>query len=212
MGAHPPEQVGLMALARLPDHDAVPDVELTRMRRRHLRKVLAIEARVYPRPWSASLFLSELAQKTSRTYLVARHEGEVVGYAGMMFTGLEAHVTNIAVDPDFHGRKVGSRLMLRLVTEAIARGARTLSLEVRVSNLPAQTMYGKFGFSVVGVRKGYYIETKEDALVMVVDDATTNEYRLRLQTLRDEIDMLTAQGDDGSSRRSANDDGGRSNG
>lgn len=196
-----------MALARVPDRDSIPEIELVRMRRRHLRKVLAIEARVYPRPWSASLFLSELAQKSSRTYLVARHEGEVVGYAGMMFTGLEAHITNIAVDPDFHGRKVGSRLMLRLVTEAIARGATTLSLEVRVSNLPAQTMYGKFGFSVVGVRKGYYIETKEDALVMVVDDATTNEFRLRLQTLRDEIDMIT--GDDGSSRRSAKDRGSR---
>lgn len=195
-----------MVLARLPDRGSIPDVELTKMRRRHLRKVLAIEARVYPRPWSASLFLSELAQKSSRSYLVARHEGEVVGYAGMMYTGLEAHITNIAVDPDFHGRKVGSRLMLRLVTEAIARGARTLSLEVRVTNLPAQTMYGKFGFSVVGVRKGYYIETKEDALVMVVDDATTNEYRLRLQTLRDEIDMVTG---DGSSRRSARNDDAR---
>jgi ribosomal-protein-alanine N-acetyltransferase len=191
MGAYPAEQVGLVALARVPGRDSVPEVELAKMRRRHLRRVLAIEARVYPRPWSASLFLSELAQKSSRSYLVARHEGEVIGYAGMMFTGLEAHITNIAVDPDFHGRKVGSRLLMRLVTEAIARGARTLSLEVRVSNVPAQSMYGKFGFSVVGVRKGYYIETKEDALVMVVEDATTNEYRLRLQSLRDEIDMVT---------------------
>ena len=180
-----------MALARRPEPGAIPEIELTKMRRRHLRRVLTIEARVYPRPWSASLFLSELAQRSSRTYLVARHDGEVIGYAGMMFTGLEAHITNIAVDPDFHGRKVGSRLMMRLVTEAIARGARTLSLEVRVTNLTAQARYGKFGFNIVGVRKGYYIETKEDALVMVVDDATTSEYRLRLQTLRDEIDELT---------------------
>ena len=91
-------------------------------------------------------------------------------------------------------------LMMRLLTEAIARGAKTLSLEVRVTNLPAQSMYGKFGFSVVGVRKGYYIETKEDALVMVVDDATTNEYRLRLESLRDEIDAATG-GSSGGSRR-----------
>lgn len=183
-----------MALAQSPDRGAAPEIELTKMRRRHLRRVLAIEARVYPRPWSASLFLSELAQRSSRTYLVARHEGNVIGYAGMMFTGLEAHITNIAVDPDFHGLKVGSRLMMRLVTEAIARGAKTLSLEVRVTNVPAQSMYGKFGFTVVGVRKGYYIETKEDALVMVVDDATTNEYRLRLQTLRDDVDAAVARG------------------
>jgi len=177
----------MSALARDPDFDQV-DIEMTKMRRRHLRQVLAIEARVYPRPWSASLFLSELSQRTTRTYIVAKHEGEVVGYSGMMFTGREAHVTNIAVDPDFHGRKVGTRLLLYIITEAVARGAEILSLEVRVSNDVAQSMYEKFGFSAVSIRKGYYIETNEDALVMVVDDARSTEYRLRLQRIREELD------------------------
>ena len=176
-----------MALAREPERRYL-DIEITRMRRRHLRKVLSIEARVYPRPWSASLFMSELSQKTTRTYVVARHDGEVVGYSGMMFTGREAHVTNIAVDPDFHSAKVGTRLLLFLVTEAIARGAETLSLEVRVSNHVAQNMYEKFGFSAVSVRKGYYIETNEDALVMVVDDARSTDYRVRLQAIREELE------------------------
>ena len=176
----------MMALAREPDSHEI-DIEITRMRRRHLRRVLSIEARVYPRPWSASLFMSELSQRTTRTYIVAKHEGEVIGYSGMMFTGREAHVTNIAVDPDFHGSKVGTRLLLYLVTEAIARGAETLSLEVRVSNHVAQSMYEKFGFSAVSVRKGYYIETNEDALVMVVEDARSNEYRVRLQGIREEL-------------------------
>lgn len=176
-----------MALARSDESDPII-VELTRLRRRHLRKVLAIEARVYPRPWSMSLFLSELAQKSTRTYLVARHDGDVIGYAGMMFTGKEAHVTNIAVDPDFHGRKVGSRLLLTLVTEALARGADNISLEVRVSNGAAQSMYRKFGFNVAGVRKGYYIETNEDALLMVVENALSTEYRLRLQRIRAEFE------------------------
>jgi ribosomal-protein-alanine N-acetyltransferase len=177
----------MMALAREPDSEHV-EIELTKMRRRHLRKVLSIESRVYPRPWSASLFLSELSQRTTRTYIVAKHLGEVVGYAGMMFTGREAHVTNIAVDPDLHERKVGTRLFMYLVTEAIARGAEVLSLEVRVSNDPAQSMYEKFGFAAVGVRKGYYIETNEDALVMVVDDARSTEYRLLLQKIREELE------------------------
>ena len=177
----------MSALAREPDYGQV-EIEITRMRRRHLRRVLSIEARVYPRPWSASLFLSELSQRTTRTYIVARHEGEVIGYSGMMFTGREAHVTNIAVDPDFHGRKVGTRLLIYLITEAIARGAEILSLEVRVSNHVAQTMYEKFGFAPVSVRKGYYIETNEDALVMVVDDARSTEYRLRLQKIREELE------------------------
>lgn len=158
------------------------------MRRRHLRKVMSIESRVYPRPWSASLFLSELTQRSTRTYLVARYEGEVVGYGGLMFTGREAHVTNIAVDPEFHGLKIGTRLLFTLITEAIGRGATTLSLEVRVSNAVAQSMYLKFGFSVAGTRKGYYIETNEDALVMAVNDAGSTDYRRRLQAIRTELD------------------------
>jgi [ribosomal protein S18]-alanine N-acetyltransferase len=178
----------MSALARDVERGDIPEIELTRMRRRHLRRVLAIEGRVYPRPWSASLFLAELSQRGTRTYLVARHQGEVVGYSGMMYMGREAHVTNIAVDPEFHGRKVGTRLLLTLVTEAIARGADTISLEVRVSNKVAQSMYAKFGFSGIGIRKGYYIETHEDALVMVVRDADSTDYRRRLQAIRAELD------------------------
>jgi ribosomal-protein-alanine N-acetyltransferase len=189
MGAHPREQVGLMAIARRRDQD-VPSIELTKMRRRHLRKVLAIESQVYPRPWSASLFLSEMSQRGSRTYLVAKNGNDVVGYAGMMFTGVDAHVTNIAVDPALQGRKIGTRLLLRLITEAMARACETISLEVRVTNTVAQTMYEKFGFSVSGVRKGYYIETGEDALIMVVDDALSTQHRLRLQSIREELDEL----------------------
>ena len=197
MGAHKRKPVGVMALAREPEplREALGGIVLDKMRRRHLRRVLAIEAQVYPRPWSPTLFLSEIAQKNTRSYLVARHDGQVVGYAGMMFTGREAHVTNIAVDPAFHGRKVGSRLLVALVTEAIARGAETLSLEVRVSNANAQAMYAKFGFSVVGVRKGYYVETNEDALVMVAEGASATDYRLRLQRIRDELATGDRDGD-----------------
>jgi ribosomal-protein-alanine N-acetyltransferase len=185
-----------MALAREPETQYI-DVEITKFRRRHLRKVLIIETRVYPRPWSASLFLSELAQRSTRSYIVARNEGEVVGYAGMMFTGLESHITNIAVDPTFHGHKVGTRLLLTLITEAIARGAETISLEVRVSNLAAQSMYEKFGFAVVGTRKGYYIETKEDAFVMVAEGAGSTDYRMRLAGIRAELDALRGGASDG---------------
>jgi ribosomal-protein-alanine N-acetyltransferase len=181
-----------MALQRVPEPGFI-DVEITKMRRRHLRKVLAIESRVYPRPWSASLFLSELAQRSTRSYIVARNDGEVVGYAGMMFTGLEAHITNIAVEPVWHGCKVGTRLLLSLVIEAIARGAETISLEVRVTNRAAQAMYEKFGFSVAGTRKGYYIETNEDAFIMVADDVRSTDYRLRLARLRTEVGELAAE-------------------
>jgi [ribosomal protein S18]-alanine N-acetyltransferase len=182
----------MSAVERLPEPEAPGELEITRMRRRHLRKVMSIESRVYPRPWSTSLFLSELAQRATRTYLVARQAGEVVGYAGMMYTANEAHVTNIAVDPTFHGRKIGTRLLLTIITEAIARGAEVISLEVRVSNLVAQNMYVKFGFAVAGTRKGYYIETNEDAYVMVVEDARSTDFRLRLAGIRAELEGVDA--------------------
>jgi ribosomal-protein-alanine N-acetyltransferase len=181
----------MSAVERLPE-PSPGELEITRMRRRHLRRVMSIESRVYPRPWSTSLFLSELAQRATRTYLVARMSGEVVGYAGMMYTANEAHVTNIAVDPAFHGRRIGTRLLLTIITEAIARGAEVVSLEVRVSNFIAQNMYVKFGFSVAGTRKGYYIETNEDAYVMIVEDVRSTEYRLRLSEIRAELDQAGA--------------------
>jgi ribosomal-protein-alanine N-acetyltransferase len=153
------------------------------MRRRHLKGVMAIERQVYPRPWSPNLFTSEMSEPRNRIYLVARVGRDVVGYGGLMSYGDEAHVTTIAVDPAHHRRKVGTRLMLELVKGAKSMGARAVSLEVRVSNWGAQRMYGRFGFRPVGVRKGYYQETNEDALVMWADDVDTPEYERLLERI-----------------------------
>ena len=163
--------------ARAPRHDAdTLEVNLAPMRRRHLRSVLRIEAQVYPRPWSVSLFLSELALRSTRTYVVARVGGMVVGYAGLMVTGDDAHVTTLAVDPAWQRQKVGTRLLLALAGEARRRGARNLTLEVRMSNHAAQALYTRFGFKPAGVRKNYYVETNEDALIMWANDIDDPAY------------------------------------
>ena len=156
-------------------------LEVTRMRRRHLRGVMAIERRVYPRPWSPNLFLSEMQELSNRVYLVARIDREVAGYGGLICYGDEAHVTTIAVDPDLHRRKIGTRLMHDLIQAAIGLHAEAVSLEVRVSNWGAQRLYGLFGFRPVGVRKNYYQEIGEDALIMWVDDVRTDGYARRLE-------------------------------
>src|SRR2546426_6785111 len=171
--------------ARVPDEISEDDLEvhLVPMRRRHLRSVLRIESQVYPRPWSLSLFMSELALRSTRAYLVARVEGSVVGYAGLMMTGDDGHVTTIAVDPVWHRHKIGTRLLLQLAREAIRRGATSLTLEVRMSNKPAQELYRGFGFAPAGVRRKYYGEANEDALVMWADDVDSKEYRRRLDEI-----------------------------
>ena len=89
------------------------EVRIVPMRRRHLRSVLRIESQVYPRPWSLSLFMSEIALRSSRAYYVARVDGAVVGYVGLMVSADEGHITTIAVDPDWHRRKVGSHQRFR---------------------------------------------------------------------------------------------------
>ncbi len=165
----------------------VLEVEVIAMRRRHLPSVLRIEGKVYPRPWSAGLFLSELAQRGSRAYLVARHQAKVVGYAGVMILGDEGHITNIAVDPAFHRHRIGMRLLLNLVEAALKRDVRSMTLEVRRANAGAQAMYRKFGFQTVGVRKGYYVETGEDAYIMWAEGVDTADYRRRLDKIHAEF-------------------------
>jgi ribosomal-protein-alanine N-acetyltransferase len=187
----------LNVAARVPDPipDSELEVHLVPMRRRHLRSVLRIEAQVYPRPWSLSLFMSELALRSSRAYYVARVSGIVVGYAGLMLTGEDAHVTTIAVDPSWHRHKVGTRLLMNLAREARRRQAKHLTLEVRVSNHGAQELYRKFGFRPAGIRKNYYVETNEDALVMWAHDVDTPEYRRRLAEIEGGIPGVTLLSD-----------------
>jgi [ribosomal protein S18]-alanine N-acetyltransferase len=163
--------------------DEALTVQILPMRRRHLRAVLRIEQQVYPRPWSTSLFLSELALRSTRSYIVARAGRELVGYAGLMMTLDDGHITTIAVDPNWHRHKIGTRLLLVLAREGIARGAASLTLEVRITNKPAQDLYRRFGFVPVGVRKNYYQEVNEDALVMWANEVDQPAYAALLASI-----------------------------
>ncbi|GAC1413859.1 MAG: hypothetical protein NVSMB57_09370 [Actinomycetota bacterium] len=168
-------------------------VELTHMKRRHVRDVLAIERLVYPRPWSAALFFSELAQKGSRTYLIACIESDVVGYGGLMCQLDEGHITTLAIHPDYQHGGIGSRLLYALTSDARQRGMRALALEVRVANWPAQRLYSWFGFRPVGIRRNYYAETGEDALVMWIDDVQGDEMARRLTRVRERIGSVVVE-------------------
>ena len=166
-------------------------VDLVGMRRRHLRGVLRIENQVYPRPWSLGLFLSELALRTTRVYFVAKVGTTVVGYAGLMLTGSDGHITTIAVDPAWHRRGIGTRLLLAVSRAGISMGCTGLTLEVRMSNDAAQGMYRRFGYAPAGVRKNYYAESNEDALVMWAHDVDLPAYAERLASIESEVPGTT---------------------
>ncbi|HLI14955.1 MAG TPA: ribosomal protein S18-alanine N-acetyltransferase [Acidimicrobiales bacterium] len=159
------------------------EVSIAAMRRRHVRAVVAIEERIFPRPWSAALYLSELAAPKGRAYYVALAGGAVVGYAGAMLVGDEAHVTTIGVAPEWQRRRVGTRLLARLLRDARRAGARSATLEVRMSNTGAQELYRRFGFAPAGIRKNYYAEVGEDALVMWAHDVDSDAYGERLEAI-----------------------------
>jgi ribosomal-protein-alanine N-acetyltransferase len=167
-------------------------VELVTMRRRHLRGVLKIETQVYPRPWSLGLFLSELALRTTRIYVVAKVGPTVVGFAGLMLVAGDGHVTTIAVDPAWHRQGIGTRLLLALSRAGIGRGCTGLTLEVRMSNEAAQAMYRRFGYAPAGIRKNYYSESNEDALVMWAHDVDLPAYAERLDAIEADVPGTTA--------------------
>ncbi|MFO7941588.1 MAG: ribosomal protein S18-alanine N-acetyltransferase [Bacillota bacterium] len=146
------------------------DVTLRPMEVGDLSEVMEIERRSYPTPWSESAFRSEITRNTSADYIVATRPEGIIGYAGMWLFLLEAHVTNIAVHPDYRGRKVGSQLLLGLMARALLRGLNRMTLEVRVSNELAQDFYESYDFQFVKIKKGYYTDTGEDALVMLCRD------------------------------------------
>jgi ribosomal-protein-alanine N-acetyltransferase len=160
---------------------------LTPMRRRDLTAIQVIERQVYPAPWSVNVFTSEieLARQGQRYYVSAHRAGRLVGYAGMMIVGDEAHITNIATDPERQREGIGRRLLADLAWEARRRDCVGLTLEVRISNTAAQGLYHLFGFEPAGIRQRYY-ENVEDAIVMWCHNIDTAEYSARLMQLSPE--------------------------
>lgn len=162
-------------------------IVITPMRRRHLRQVLRIDHAVYPRPWSLGLYLGELSTTDGRSYLVARRGSTVVGYAGAMAIVSDAHITTVAVAPAHQGEGIATRLLVVLMRDLVALGAIRATLEVRASNRRAQGLYSRFGFAPAGVRKAYYADNREDAVIMWAHDVVSDDYAARLDRIESSL-------------------------
>jgi len=108
----------------------------------------------------------EVEENKCARYYVAKDDNRIIGYGGMWLVLDEAHVTNVAVHPDYRRKGVGRRIMETLINEAVRLGKERMTLEVRVSNTPAINLYKSLGFEEGGIRKGYYSNNREDALIM----------------------------------------------
>lgn len=128
--------------------------------------VMVIEHESFSLPWSEEAFRNELTLNHFARYLIMEMDGQPVGYAGMWTIVDEAHITNIAVRTAFRGQRLGERLLRRLMEWAGELGMERMTLEVRATNRVAQSLYSKLGFVPAGVRKGYYSDNQEDAVIM----------------------------------------------
>ena len=133
--------------------------------------VLPVERELFgATAWSAEVFWAELAQTGTRWYVVDEDaDGTLLGYAGLLVTGSTGDVQTLAVAPSAQRRGVGGRLLRALLAEAAARGCTSVMLEVRADNGPAIALYERFGFEPSGIRRGYYTDNREDALIMWKD-------------------------------------------
>lgn len=140
-------------------------IKISKMTDGHVNAVAELEKLCFSVPWSANSIASELKNPLS-LWLVAEEDGVLVGYIGSQTVMGESDMMNIAVTPSSRRRGVAEKLVCGLVDELCACGAKSLTLEVRVSNAPALGLYTKLGFSEVGRRPNYYRNPKEDALIL----------------------------------------------
>ena len=133
---------------------------------RDIMPMAQLDILCFTSPWSEDSFEREIKENNIAFYIVAESDGVLVGYAGLWCIVDEGHITNVAVHPDYRRRHIGEALISILLEHTIKNGIKSHTLEVRVTNEAAQSLYRKFGFEPVGIRKNYYEDNGEDAIIM----------------------------------------------
>ena len=159
-------------------------LEIVPMAASDIAAVIRIEKASFSTVWPSDAFYNELNANKLAHYYVGRIDDRVVAYGGIWVILEDSHVTTIAVDPVHRGRRFGEVMLLRLIDEALERGAAWMTLEVRESNTVAQHLYRKYGFTTVTMRRGYHSDDNESALVMWAGNLKSDLYRNRLTVLR----------------------------
>lgn len=152
------------------------EVAILPMQDGDLDQVTQIEKEIFPTPWTRRQFQFEIWNRSCH-YFVAKIGGTVIGYTGLVIVASEGYITNLAVKAEHWRKGLGRRMMLTIFRKALEAGVDIISLEVRKSNLIAQELYRQFGFRQVGARRRYYVDNREDALVMSTGYMTAGKLR-----------------------------------
>lgn len=139
------------------------------MKDEDIDQILEVEHASFTTPWSREAFYNEIHNNKFAVYIVLEEDKKIIGYCGAWVVIDETHVTNLAMLPEYRGRKLGEALLKKMMSVAKEMGAKSMTLEVRVTNDVAQSLYRKLGFQNGGIRKNYYSDNQENALVMWVN-------------------------------------------
>lgn len=145
------------------------DVTIDLMKEEDIDGILDISSLSFHISWSKDSYIEELSNPLAK-YFVAKLNNKVVGFAGTWIVLDESHITNIAVHPDYRKQNIGSKLLEELLSYCRNHKCTAFTLEVRSSNEAAKALYEKYGFKQDGIRKGYYEDNKEDAILMWLRD------------------------------------------
>jgi ribosomal-protein-alanine N-acetyltransferase len=145
-------------------------VIISRMRHSDIEAVSRMERLCQPLPWSANAYTTELNNPNAYYAIAKTSDGELAGYGGIWVIVDELHITTLSANPTMRRRRIGERLLVKLLEEGIKKGATRATLEVRESNIGAQFLYKKYGFKDVAMRKQYYSDNLENAIIMWAED------------------------------------------
>jgi ribosomal-protein-alanine N-acetyltransferase len=158
------------------DERPLQPVSIMRMSVEDIEHVSRLERRCYTLTWNSSAYVTEIGNP-SAYYIVAKlPDGKLVGYAGMWIIMDEAHLTTVAVDPDLRGLRIGERMLADMLDYGIRHGAKRATLEVREHNIAAHQLYLKYGFKDVAIRRNYYSDNGENAVIMWADHLVEPDY------------------------------------
>lgn len=168
--------------------EALETVTIKRMSKKDIDGVIAIEEKAYGvHHWSKDSFLQELNNDLAWYYSLFNEEGKLVAYAGTWHILEEAHITNIAVDADERRKGYGEVLLKHILDDCYKEKIKYLTLEVRKSNKPAIGLYEKYGFTSFGLRKKYYQDNNEDALIMWTKNIFYDEFKIPFEQKSEEL-------------------------
>ncbi len=170
--------------------DARQRITVEPMQRSDVPDVMSLERRCYTLPWSASAYITEIGNSNARYLIAKQADGSLIGYGGVWVVMDEMHITTLAVDPELRGRRVGERLLINLMIEGNKLGAERATLEVREHNFVAHRLYVKYGFGDVAMRKAYYSDNRENAIIMWAEKIDAPDYRAMLNSALREIEVL----------------------